>query len=162
MKTCIRCEEAKPTEDFVKRAERPSGYANHCKACGNKRQNELRAGATPSTARHSWGYGWTDPDHLKPTQRPTTKDICFAAGFYEGDGSCQSGGYVQISQKDPEVLHKLRAFFGGKILKYKASSGLYYYKWCVSGPRGRGFLLTIYSLMTTRRQTQIKEALLCA
>lgn len=36
MKSCNRCNEVKPLEDFVKRSNRPTPYQAYCKVCHNK------------------------------------------------------------------------------------------------------------------------------
>lgn len=35
MKTCVKCGEAKPVAEFVKRADAPDGFRGKCKACHN-------------------------------------------------------------------------------------------------------------------------------
>ena len=91
-------------------------------------------------------------------------DIAWAAGFYEGEGSVQRNNKtpgspgVQIAQKDPAPLLWLRERFGGSVREYtRNSDGRAYYKWWLSGTRARGFLFTIFSLLSARRRGQIKE-----
>ena len=58
-------------------------------------------------------------ERLKATKHPTSLDIAWAAGFYEGEGWC--GGKettrVQICQVDGEVLIWCQELFGGHIAK---------------------------------------------
>jgi hypothetical protein len=103
---------------------------------------------------------------LEATFHPTTHDIAWAAGIFEGEGYCVSPFHraencymsqtVQIAQKDPWILYKLQMLFGGKITmtKYKCAS---YPRWVITGPRARGFLMTIYMFLSPRRQDQIKR-----
>lgn len=97
---------------------------------------------------------------LNSTEEAGPHDLIWAAGFYEGDG-CAYGarGYaqVQVTQKDPWVLERLKALFGGSISSSGASSA--YWQWCLFGARARGFLMSIYELLSPRRQEQIRKAL---
>ena len=98
-------------------------------------------------------------DRLK---EPSTLEIAWAAGFYEGDGYCQLGPKtsgtqrVIIVQKNKEMLERMRFLFGGSVVKYKADVC---WKWMAHGSRGRGFLMTIYSFLSERRQIQARKAL---
>jgi hypothetical protein len=96
---------------------------------------------------------------LEPKVHPTIKDIYWAAGIYEGEGTCKHkpGTLVSVSQKDTWILLKLKELFGGTVSvhdKVKKSS-----HWQISGPRARGFLMTIYSLLSPHRQARIREVL---
>ena len=55
------------------------------------------------------------PRGLPPTKSPSLLDIAWAAGIVEGEGSFggkkRSTVTVQVCQKEPEILHKLRDFF---------------------------------------------------
>lgn len=102
--------------------------------------------------------------HLEPTIRPTSLDIAWAAGFYEGEGSCsqvgrkQQGFHASICQKDAESIVRLRDFFGGSIKLYNVGKDRRFpiYKWSVCGNRGRIFLLAIYEYLTSRRKVQVE------
>lgn len=101
--------------------------------------------------------------YLKPalarTGQPTTSDFHWAAGIYEGEGySAYSQGteHVEIPQKDPWILERLQYFFGGSVT-YKPSGGIH--KWVLLGARARGFLQSIYGLLSPWRQKQAREAL---
>lgn len=99
---------------------------------------------------------------LGPTEHPTIKDIAWAAGLYEGEGSCSrngdSGG-ARITQKDRWVCDRMRNLFGGTVGTQTNRSGSWYI-WHVSGPRARGFLMTIFTFLSPRRRVQVKAALL--
>lgn len=94
--------------------------------------------------------------------RPSVHDIVFAAGYYEGEGWCQMTGTSEaasIGQKDREKLEWLKERFGGSIGKVKQPHGNEFYAWHVYGSNARGFLMTIFSLLSRRRKDQIKNVL---
>ena len=97
---------------------------------------------------------------LAPTECPTIRDIIWAAGFYEGEGTCgHNGGHscqVGITQKDAWTLRRMQALFGGGVGE-QGRRGCF--QWHISGARARGFLMTIYGLLSPRRQAQIRAAL---
>ena len=88
-----------------------------------------------------------------PTRKPTVKDVYWAAGFYDGEGSCiyvDHGIRATASQKGPELLERMKALFGGSVkVGY----------WYAGGARAAGFLMTIHPLLSTRRQEQVQETL---
>ena len=91
-------------------------------------------------------------------------DIAWAAGIYEGEGSLavapHSPNSVQINvgQKQRWLLDRLRDLFGGSVLERQMNDQPFF-EWKVSGARARGFLMTIYTFMSPRRQDQIKGAI---
>jgi hypothetical protein len=101
------------------------------------------------------------------------RDIAWAAGVYEGEGSCQKAGgkgrytteVVRIGQKDSWLCERLRALFGGSVRLVKAHtsrSGIKrrdFYTWLLTGARARGFLLTVFTFLSTRRRAQIAAVL---
>lgn len=92
---------------------------------------------------------------LARSENPTIQKICWAAGVYEGDGTV-GGGVVSVFQKDRWILDKLQTLFGGSVSISK--DGRYptrtYHMWKIAGARARGFLMTIYELLSPRRQAQ--------
>lgn len=111
----------------------------------------------------------------KPALSPTIKDIAWAAGVYEGEGSIaakevvkkgvryRSTPCISITQKDPWLTDRLRQLFGGKVYQFKSSNKAMgdtkYCRWVLHGPRCRGFAYTIYSFLSPRRKEQILKAL---
>ncbi len=104
------------------------------------------------------------------TLQPSTLDIAWLAGIFEGEGSAhnqKTSGHiypiVQISQKEPWILHRISAFFGGSVngpyVQHKEDgiASTYIYRWSTSGARARGILMTIYSLLSPHRQEQIRS-----
>ena len=106
--------------------------------------------------------GWKG---LEPTKIPTALEIAWAAGIYEGEGSCIGGGWkgrgfhADISQKDPELLYRLRDMFGGSINLYNVGNERRFtcYHWKVCGDRARLFFALIYPYLTERRKRQIQS-----
>jgi hypothetical protein len=92
---------------------------------------------------------------LEASEHPTVQDICWAAGIYEGEGSCfswEGSLHINISQKDKWLCKRLKILFGGSIGK---DHGLD--KWHISGARARGFAMTIYKFLSPRRKEQIRR-----
>ena len=95
----------------------------------------------------------------------SVKDIAWAAGFLEGEGSfslqkslCPK---VQASQKGSQPLERLRTMFGGKVYlrnqKYKGMPRPIY-SWEIHGPTAAGIMMSIYGLMSCKRKDQIKHS----
>jgi hypothetical protein len=95
-----------------------------------------------------------------PVNSPSMRDIAWAAGVYEGEGTCHANIRrtnsitLSISQKDLWLLQRLKMLFGGEIYDARSIS-----MWVLAGARARGFLMTIYALLSPRRQKQIRKAL---
>lgn len=96
---------------------------------------------------------------LAPIEKATSNDFRWAAGFYEGEGSCH-GAYgtmqVSISQKDVWTMGRMKALFGGSI--YTRANGIHI--WHISGARARGFIQSIFGLLSPRRQGQVLNAMM--
>lgn len=112
------------------------------------------------TPRHPFGH------RLRAAQavsQPRVRDIAWAAGFYEGEGTCSyatNSEHVVVNQVEREPLERLLALFGGSIYVipvYKNSKASW--RWAAHGPRARGFLLTLYSLLSAKRQAQVRAVL---
>lgn len=106
----------------------------------------------------------------RATISPTTRDIAWAAGIFEGEGTCaktgKRGTMVQIKQKDRWLCPQLQKFFGGTVKPrayirrgYGKDRLIKLWYWDIHGPRARGFLMTIYKFLSPRRQAQIHKAL---
>lgn len=92
----------------------------------------------------------------------TTKDINWVAGFLEGEGcfyfnrnTCR----VQVVQKDPWPLIKMQQIVGGKVIRVKGAKERMYYALFIVGKRAVGIMMTVYPLMSPRRQGKIMEHL---
>jgi len=104
-----------------------------------------------------------DKSDLDATKIPTALDVAWAAGIYEGEGTCAASGTagrsfsVTVTQKDPELLYRLRDLFGGGIKLYNVGNQRRFecYHWVICGDRARAFLGAIYPFLTGRRRAQI-------
>src|SRR6202789_4405246 len=96
---------------------------------------------------------------LDATKVPNEIDIAWAAGIYEGEGTCRLCGgkkrsyMVTVVQKDPELLYRLRDWFGGKVRTALDASKAG--TWDCCGDRASIFTALIYKFMTARRRAQI-------
>lgn len=100
-----------------------------------------------------------DGSSLEPTKAPTAMDVAWAAGFFEGEGCVYNSGrgiVVLVAQKDPEVLFRLKAWFGGSIHKrnHSGAKKITLHAWMVSGNRARNFMRVTWDYLSTRRQAK--------
>lgn len=105
--------------------------------------------------------GKENPKTPRAKIAPSREELYWAAGFLDGEGSFDSKK-VSASQNDPELLHRLQDIFGGSVNGYKARRATHapmFYHWITSGSRGRGIMMTLYQLLSTRRKARIKMAL---
>ena len=109
--------------------------------------------------------GRENADTKKAVERPTTRDIAWAAGFFEGEGSVRKVSKVhhtpevRIGQLNKEPVEKMLRLFGGALHCYKTSRGKDIWTWAVYGSRCRGFVMTIYQFLSDRRKEQVLAAL---
>lgn len=114
---------------------------------------------------------------LRSTASPTRADLHWIAGFMEGEGSFmrkrsgratskKSGDVfkaisVCAAQVQREPLERLQKWLGGHVRfrpsKIPTQSDCY--SWGVFGARARGVAMTLYPLMSPKRQGQIRVAL---
>jgi hypothetical protein len=166
-KICCRCRQSKPLSEFHKNNSAKDGLAKRCKICSNFASEASRSkhykrsihnGHKPS-AHNGFALNPT----TGPTLHPTVKDIAWAAGIYEGEGSIwkspQCGKYrglkITVPQKEPWILYRLRNLFGGKV---SPQTGRTISLWRISGDRALGFSETIYVLLSPHRQQQLRTA----
>lgn len=149
----------------IKRVGTASNYDSLwlCKCdCGKEkiiRGYQLRSGNSKSCGCEwgpKFGYLKSTSHLLVAKSKPTIQDIFFAAGFYEGEGSC-SNYQAMLTQKDPFVLQKMKQLFGGNLRLVDKDTKIY--RLTLTGSRARGFLMTIYKFLSPRRQEQIKKAI---
>ena len=94
----------------------------------------------------------------KASKTPTLRELEWAAGFLEGEGSFASNGSsdrIHAAQKIKEPLEKLQALFGGTIAWKSSGTGIW--EWRVFGARARGIMLTLYTLFSEKRKKQISK-----
>lgn len=94
----------------------------------------------------------------------TANQIHWAAGFIDGEGcltkysDTPSGIIVQATQNDPELLYRLRSIFGGAVYRHNSDGSCH--QWVTGGARAVSVMMTIYALMSSRRQARIRELLM--
>lgn len=92
----------------------------------------------------------------------TTGDIKWLAGFIEGEGSFYTNPYghssirVSAGQKQLWPLQECKRLLGGHIYG-PSRSGVYH--WAISSSHAAGIMMTLFCLMSPKRQDQIKVAL---
>lgn len=94
------------------------------------------------------------PGARGPTRAPMFTDIAWAAGIYEGEGSCNKKG-IRVYQKDPWLLYRLQELFGGAVHLRPSAKGVW--DWDVAGVYGRNFVAAIWPWLSPRRQAQLAE-----
>ena len=97
---------------------------------------------------------------LEATKSPSNMELAWAAGLFEGEGSCQRKGQscsMHVGQKDHWVCDRFKEYFGGHI-GVGSMNGEPFYEWSASGARARGILMTLYSFLSPRRQSQALAA----
>lgn len=110
--------------------------------------------------------GYESKTTLAATKSPPTRDLEWGAGFLEGE-ACFYGHprrpseHVDVAQVNREPLDRLLALFGGTIRLHRAGSEKWKdtWLWRVSGARARGVMMTLYSLLSRHRKSQIRAAL---
>lgn len=106
-----------------------------------------------------------DRSGLDPVLTPTCRDIAWAAGVFEGEGSCVASGTnrtsftADVSQKDPELLYRLRDLFGGSVKLYNVGNERRFlcHMWRICGDKARVFIGAVYPYLTARRKAQIES-----
>ena len=144
------------------RSHRPQRYCSQL--CAARAPKNYATLCSPKKPGAKLGKDWNKNPKLRPTLHPTIRDITWAAGIYEGEGSLAvpphspNGVQINVGQKDSWLPYRLRDLFGGSVLERQMNDQPFF-EWKVSGARARGFLMTIYTFMSPRRQDQIGAAL---
>lgn len=92
-------------------------------------------------------------------------DLQWAAGFLDGEGTFRGNkvsgtAIVRAGQKDAELLLRLQSLFGGGICECRSGYKNYRIRlWQVAGSVAAGLMMTLYPLLSCRRQGQIRLAL---
>ena len=142
----------------------------HCKVCGRiwvaelwwEKDNETCSrgcGVALAWERRVGFGGWTKRKTRLSTVQPSSIDIAWAAGVYEGEGStsrAKTSCKVSVTQKDSWILWKFLRLFGGSVKRRKDRSDS---DWTINGVMARGFLMTIYVFLSPWRKTQARYAL---
>jgi hypothetical protein len=90
-----------------------------------------------------------------------TKELRWAAGFLEGSGSFSFKSSLALTgtQADKWPLDRLREMFGGTIKAAGKPVNKQVLSWYLHGHRAAAVMMTLYCLMSPRRQEQIRSAL---
>jgi hypothetical protein len=95
---------------------------------------------------------------LDATKIPSVIDIAWSAGIFEGEGTVRMCGRgkrslaVAVVQKDPEILIRMREWFGGSVCGPNSNS---VFVWNICGDRARIFVALIHSYLSARRKIQV-------
>lgn len=91
-------------------------------------------------------------------------DITWLAGFIDGEGcfyfpKSQGAPRIQVAQKDPWPLLKIQSLVGGRLYRFKGSSkpSESYNLLMITGKHAIGLMMTLYPILSPRRQTKIAE-----
>ena len=91
------------------------------------------------------------------------RDLGWAAGFLEGEGSFNRRGCERVSavQVNKEPVDRLLALFGGATVQYERKHPVWKptWQWYISGSRARGVMMTLFPLLSHKRQDQIRHAI---
>jgi hypothetical protein len=107
-----------------------------------------------------------------PTEHPTTHDLAWFAGIFEGEGGickakqCHYGQGIKltVTQKDEWVTTRLRALFGGSLtvqnerINSMTGKPATFSRWVLSGQRAFILTQTVFHLMSPRRREQFEKA----
>jgi hypothetical protein len=102
--------------------------------------------------------GSENKDTPKAIVTPTMRELGWASGFLEGEGSFGMAGKTQrvsAVQVQREPIDKLQRLFGGTVVSCLTPLKKTAWKWQTSGARARGIMLTLYTLMSSKRKQQI-------
>lgn len=92
------------------------------------------------------------------------RDLAWAAGFLEGEGSfnSQRSPRVSAAQVQREPLERLQALFGGRIAFRRTTAGFKkgtIWVWALSVGPSVEVMMTLWTFMSPRRRGQIEAAL---
>jgi hypothetical protein len=97
----------------------------------------------------------------------TERELAWTVGIIEGEGYFHASSHIEIivTQKDPWILYRLQAFYGGSITRHVkppnkvVSTHFVIYDWRLSGGRARGLANAIQTDLSPRRREQLRKAL---
>jgi hypothetical protein len=140
---------------------RVQGFRNQKILCACGCGEFLQTPGTRYVRRGHRARGSERSTTTKSSMSPTLADLHWIAGFLEGEGAfvlTRTTVVVSAGQVQQEPLDRLRKFLGGSIVFHTGHEIPMPY-WTVCGSRARGMMMTIFSLMSPRRQAQIKTCL---
>lgn len=123
-------------------------------------RNNLETTKAPPRCANSRGL---DTGNEVPMYSNHSREVCWAAGFLEGEGSfiANNRGYLMVvcAQKQREPLERLIAIFGGRIYRAPRTR---IYTWHVSGKKAKEIMELLDPLMSPRRRWQIHKSIQAA
>ena len=125
--------------------------------CGMHYQRWTKYGdPLAATPRRTWG--WEHKSTVHASTKPSQRDLAWAAGFLEGEGSFgwNSGGKIGAVQINQEPVQRMLALFGGALRIYRQQPRRIW-EWYATGSRARGIAMTLYPWMSAKRQGQIRK-----
>lgn len=100
---------------------------------------------------------------MMPSADVSLRNLYWAAGFLEGDGSFQYSGspYISATQANREPLRKLQKLFGGSINTYTRvrTVARSYGQWSLHSANAIELMTRLFPLMSPERQCQISTVL---
>lgn len=96
------------------------------------------------------------------------KELYWAAGFIEGEGSFAAAGknlnvpVIQAAQVNPEPLYRMKGIFGGSVngpYRNKNPKSSPYFRWIAGSQLGASVMMTLWPLLSERRREQITQVL---
>lgn len=113
--------------------------------------------------------GARDPQHLVVLRAPTItlRDLAWTAGFLEGEGcfrhriSSGTTACVSANQVQKEPLTRIQSVFGGHVNPRPSRNPRHrdQWVWTLTGVRAVGLMMTLYPMLSPRRQERVREAL---
>ena len=92
------------------------------------------------------------------------KDLYWAAGFLEGEGCFHAGERISVraAQVQPDPLYRLKEILGGNVtgpytkkqVNHKPS-----YDWGIHGHHAIAVMMTLYAVLSPKRQESIRRAI---
>jgi hypothetical protein len=157
LRGCKKCRRRKPMAQFpVSKSGRRGWRCETCKA------------ANQVDANGKMRIPYDRESVPRASEIATTCELFWAAGFIEGEGSFIPGTGISplicVPQVNREPLERLQRIFGGSIRprpsKWQQNPQWQdQYLWRVGGCRATGIALTLYCLMSEKRQAQIRVSL---
>lgn len=160
---CYRC--GTPVDvTGVRPKSREYSYCPECRLAYGRAQWDVNK---KRGVRRSWEHLHTP----KAIVSARAVDICWAAGFLEGEATfgqpppprhrnkfTQS---ISVYQVNPEPLLRLQSLFGGAIKDCPDRQPQWSRQclWSCSGARARGVMFTLFQFFSTRRQEQVLRSL---
>jgi hypothetical protein len=156
MKQCAACCKQKPLEQFGTNPRSNDKKNSYCKTCASEKERLRKQAIKAGT----WVPHAKTPRPAKPA---TKREIAWAAGFLEGEGSFRldTTPTVRADQINREPLEKLARCFGGRIYQRKSltTAGNTVYCWSIHGDMARSLMNGVFLYMSKKKQERIIHCL---